>query len=47
MAEQQAAQAEAASKLSDWRLSLSMDKIKSFRKKFETVGHSDPDSQDR
>jgi hypothetical protein len=36
--EQQAAQAEAASKLSDWRLSLSMDKIKSFRKKFETAG---------
>ncbi len=36
--EQQAAQAEAASKLSDWRLSLSMDKIKDFRKKYETAG---------
>ena len=36
--EQQAAQAEAARKLSDWRLSLPMDKIKSFRKKYETAG---------
>jgi hypothetical protein len=36
--EQQAAQAEAAKKLSDWRLSLSMDKIKDFRKKYETAG---------
>src|SRR5580704_5836958 len=36
--EQQAAQAEAARKLSDWRLSLSMDKIKDFRKKYETAG---------
>jgi hypothetical protein len=34
--EQQAAQAEAARKLADWRLSLSMDKIKDFRKKYET-----------
>src|SRR3984957_19265293 len=36
--EQQAARAEAAKKLSDWRLSLSMDKIKDFRKKYETAG---------
>ena len=36
--EQQAAQAEAAKKLADWRLSLSMDKIKEFRKKYETAG---------
>jgi hypothetical protein len=36
--EQQAAQAEAAKKLSDWRLSLSMDKIKDFRKKYEAAG---------
>jgi hypothetical protein len=36
--EQQAARAEAASKLADWRLSLSMDKIKDFRKKYETAG---------
>ena len=36
--EQQAAQAEAAKKLEDWRLSLSMDKIKEFRKKYETAG---------
>jgi sugar phosphate isomerase/epimerase len=36
--EQQAAQAEAARKLSDWRLSLSMDRIKDFRKKYETAG---------
>ena len=36
--EQQAARAEAARKLSDWRLSLSMDRIKDFRKKYETAG---------
>ncbi|HTX38787.1 MAG TPA: TIM barrel protein [Bryobacteraceae bacterium] len=36
--EQQAARAEEAKKLSDWRLSLSMDKIKNFRKKYETAG---------
>jgi hypothetical protein len=36
--EQQAAQAEAAKKLADWRLSLSMDKIKDFRKKYEKSG---------
>ena len=36
--EQQAAQAEEAKKLSDWRLSLSQDKIKEFRKKYEDAG---------
>jgi len=36
--EQQAAHAEAAKRLSDWRLSLSMNKIKDFRKKYETAG---------
>lgn len=36
--EQQAARAEAAKQLADWRLSLSMDKIKDFRKKYETAG---------
>src|SRR6202041_994263 len=37
-AEQRAAQAKAAKKLSDWRLALSMDKIKDFRKKYEEAG---------
>ena len=36
--EQQAAAAEEAKKLSDWRLSLSQDKIKGFRKKYEDAG---------
>src|ERR1700722_6850967 len=36
--EQKAEQAEAAKKLSDWRLALSMDKIRDFRKKYETAG---------
>jgi hypothetical protein len=36
--EQQAAQAAAAEALSKWRLSLSMDKIKEFRKKYEDAG---------
>jgi Xylose isomerase-like TIM barrel len=36
--EQQAAQEEAAKKLSDWRLSLSMDKVKGIRKKYEDAG---------
>jgi hypothetical protein len=36
--EQKAEQAEAARKLSDWRLALSMDKIKDFRRKYETAG---------
>ena len=36
--EQQAAQAEEAKKLSDWRLALSMDKIKEFRRKYEDAG---------
>jgi hypothetical protein len=36
--EQQAAADEAAKKLSDWRLSLSQDKIKAFRKKYEDAG---------
>ena len=36
--EQQAAQAEAAIKLDAWRLSLSMDKIRQFRKKYEDAG---------
>jgi hypothetical protein len=31
-------QQEAAKKLSDWRLALSMDKIKDFRKKYEDAG---------
>ena len=36
--EQQAARAQEAKLLEDWRLSLSMDKIKQFRKKYETAG---------
>jgi sugar phosphate isomerase/epimerase len=36
--EQQAAQAAAAAELSKWRLALSMDKIKAFRKKYEDAG---------
>ena len=36
--EQQAAQAAAAAELSKWRLSLSMDKMKAFRKKYEDAG---------
>lgn len=36
--EQQAAQKAAADALEKWRLSLSMDKIKQFRKKFEDAG---------
>jgi sugar phosphate isomerase/epimerase len=36
--EQIAAAAEEAKKLSDWRISLSQDKIKEFRKKYEDAG---------
>jgi sugar phosphate isomerase/epimerase len=36
--EQQAAAAAAAAELSKWRLALSMDKIKAFRKKYEDAG---------
>jgi sugar phosphate isomerase/epimerase len=36
--EQQAARAEEAKKLSAWRLALSMDRIREFRKKFEDDG---------
>src|SRR4051812_5823665 len=36
--EQIAAQAAAAAELSKWRLSLSQDKIKAFRKKYEDAG---------
>ena len=36
--EQQAAQEEAAKKLKDWRLSVSMDKFKAFRKMYNDAG---------